>query len=125
MEIFGTVVSSEGRPIGGAIITRLYPNGQQYDLSIIADQNGNFNGRVPGREYSWVVSAAGFFPAEVLLTDALHNEPTRPKVVTLSPLFSVPVVADQLQADNTLLWVGAIAAAAFVFQKPIKKFLNG
>lgn len=131
MEIFGTVVSmADNRPVAGAVVTRLYPNGGRYDVDIIADQYGNFNGRVEDRTYSWVVSAPGYFPAEVSLADALHNEPMQPKIVKLSPFVVSPQAAPVVETveepkANTLLWVGVIVGGAIVFHKPLKKIFNG
>jgi hypothetical protein len=133
MEIYGKIVNEKGEPIGGAGVQRYYPTGENYSAVITSSSDGSFNGRVPDRDYYWIVSAPGYLPLPVSLANALHDRPDLPIIVGLEPdpvVATLPIAMPDQPADlgdpaPAWVWVAggaaACAAALWFFASPREK----
>lgn len=66
-----------GQPLPGATVQRYYPvsqGGGIYSSPVIADSNGVANGRVPDRNYFWIVTNVGYADKRVDLTNAISSD---------------------------------------------------
>jgi hypothetical protein len=118
MEIYGKVINEKGDPVSGASIQRYYPDGQAYSSVIPSSIDGSFNGRVPDRNYFWVISAPGYLSLPVSLENALHDRADLPIVVQLeadpSLALSVsppPIQQEEEQISPVWYFAGGVAIA--------------
>jgi len=115
MEIWGKIVDENGAPIAGASLQRYYPDGQIYSSVLASADSGLVNGRVPGREYYWIVSAPGYLPMPVSLAEAVNDRPDLPIVVRLEadPLLAEIIPGDNLPGEKipAAVWIVGGAAA--------------
>lgn len=127
MEIYAVVVDAvSGEPLQGATVQRLYPDKQIYSSPILSDENGWFNGRVPGRDYFWKITHAGYKPLLYPLTNAVHDGPDA--IVRLERndmLPEVVVTPTSGSKKSSMPWIILAIAAGVVVadrQKWIKIF---
>lgn len=96
MEIYADVVDAQDlAPVPFATIQRHYPDSQGggvYSSPIVANENGQFNGRVPARDYYWIVTSAGYMPQKYTLENAVSDMPNNPLIVKLQRNDSLPEV---------------------------------
>lgn len=128
MEIFARVINSEnGEPVPFATVQRLYPDGQKYSAPVVADDNGYFNGRVPGNTYMWDVTAAGYNPIRVTLENAVNDQglanggapTTTPLAVPMLSNGTLPevIVTPDSGKNKTWLWIALAIGGTWYLKK--------